>query len=102
MSYIAKVEENLYRTNESKTLNPFEVLLNDEVGDRNQVLCGVYEVVAGQDYEVLNYTKVLETLPNGNRVVDGEYEDTPEFSAYEKRATKELQRIREKVERILR
>ncbi len=41
VTYIAKVEENLYG---GKTFDPFERLLNDELADELQVLCGVYEI----------------------------------------------------------
>lgn len=99
MSYIAKVEENLHS---GKAFNPFERLLNDELeADGPLTLCNVYEVVTGQDYEILNYSKVLETLPGGLQVVDGDYEYTPEFAAYQLKARKELERIRVKVEEII-
>lgn len=99
MSYMAKVEENLHG---GKAFDPFERLLNDELeADRPLVLCSVYEVVTGQNYEVLNYSQVLETLPGGDQVVDGDYEDTPGFIAYQSKAKKELQRIRNKVEKII-
>lgn len=100
VSYMSKVEEHLHK---GKAFDPFERLLNDELGaDRPLVLRDVYEVVTGQDHEVLNYSEVLETLPNGDQVVDGDYEDTPGFTAYQSRAKKELQRIKLKVEKIIR
>lgn len=99
LSYISKVEENLHGL---KDFDPFERLLNDELEvDSALVLCCVYEVVTGQDYEVLHYTKVLETHPSGLKIVDGDYEDTPGFTAYELKAKKELQKIRVRVQKIV-
>ncbi len=59
--YIGKIEGNFHG---SKNFDPFERLLNDELDvDRPLVLCNVYETITGQDYEVLNHSKVLKTFP---------------------------------------
>ena len=110
LSYISKVEESRHGL---KDFDPFERLLNEELGvDSILALCGVYEVVTGQSYEVFNPALTSPPLPNGLKMtfgpppddvelLDGDYEDTPEFLAYEHKAKKELQRIRLRVNKII-